>query len=339
MERTITAAADRDLGSPPSGASFHADPEEHFSRPTVAPKLARAARWIALGGAVAVHALVVFLLIFENRWEGVAPAEQEIPVEIIVEPPPKPPEPQPPAPSPEPSTPTQPLNEEAAHDAPRAANDEKVTREAPDEKTKAPTSADTAKAPGEESAPDKPEQPARQSEAAPAPQPPEPTPDKAADPSQGAIDANAQSPDADPARAATDAPPNPNRVATFVGQPLPNWNKGGQFSTFDPLPDVEFGSAAAPTTVSGGKAKSTYLTVLYGMIMARVHYASSRAGAEGEIVFVVDGAGHLVQRQIARPSGSRELDAIALQAVVDAGPFPAPPQGQPVRLRFTYGSK
>ena len=336
MERTTTAATDRDLGSPPSSASFHADPEEHFSQAATSPGLARAARWAALGGAFAVHALVVFLLVFEYRWETAAPpAEQEIPVEIIVEPPPKPPAP--PAPSPEPSSPTQPLNEEAAHDAPRAANDEKVTREAPDEKTKAPTSAKTAETPGEESAPEKPEPPARQSETAPAPQPPAPTPDKAAEASEGAMDANAQSPDADPARAATDAPPD--RTATFVGQPLPNWNKGGQFSTFDALPDVEFGSAAAPTTVSGGKAKSTYLTVLYGMIMSRVHYASSRAGAEGEIVFVVDGTGHLVQRQIARPSGSRELDAIALQAVADAGPFPAPPQGQPVRLRFTYGSK
>ncbi len=337
MERTTTAATDREIGASPFGAGFRADPDERLGRAPAPPPRGRAGRWLALAGAFAFHALIVLLVIFEYRWNPQpAPQAEEIPVEIVVEPPPPPEPPQPPEPSPQPSPETKPLDLEAAHDAPRAANDEKVERPAPDEKTKAPARQDTAKAPGEETAPEKPDQPSRQSEAQPAQQAPQPTPDKAADASDGALDANSESADAQAALAATQAPPQ--KVATFVGQPLPTWSKGGSFSTFDPLPDIEFGSAAEQTTIAGGKAKKTYLTLLYGMIMAHVHYAASGHGREGEIVFTVDGKGNLLQRQIARPSGSMDLDAAALGAVAEAAPFPAPPTGSPVRLRFTYGA-
>ncbi|HEY1942867.1 MAG TPA: TonB family protein [Roseiarcus sp.] len=330
---------DREIGASPVDAGFRADPDERLDRAPTAPSWGRAGRWLAVTGAFALHALFVLLVILEYRWNPQsAPQAEEIPVEIVVEPQqPKPPEPPPPpAPSPEPTPQTKPLDLEAAHDAPRAANDEKVERPAPDEKTKAPTREDTAKAPGEESAPEKPDQPSRQSEAQPVQQPPQPTPDKAADASDGDLDANSESPDAEAARAAAQAPAQ--KVATFVGQPLPNWSKGGSFSTFDQVPDVDFGSAAEQTAIAGGKAKKTYLTLLYGMIMAHVHYAASGHAREGEIVFIVDGKGNLLQRQIARPSGSMELDAAALGAVAEAAPFPAPPTGSAVRLRFTYGA-
>jgi len=324
----------------PSDAGFRADPEERLARPLGPPPLARAVRWVALSGAVAVHAVVVALLILEYRSAPAVPPQlEEIPVEIVVEqPPPQPVQPpQPPAPSPEPSLKTQALDEAPARDAPRAANDEKIERPAPDEKTAAPQRADSAKSPGVPTAPETPAAPTRDSEAAAEPTQPQPTPDKAADAADGAIAANSQDAQAEAPRAAT--PVRASRVATFVGQPLPNWSKGGTFSSFDPLPDVEFGSAAETTPIAAGKAKKTYLTTLYGMIMAHVRYSAANGHAEGEIVFVVDGEGKLVQRQVARPSGSRELDAIALGAVAEAAPFPAPPQGQPVRLRFTYGSK
>ncbi len=333
MERTAQAAMDRESGASPFGG-FRASPDERLARSPVSPSLARAGRWLALFSAFGLHAIVVSLVILENFWGAAsAPQVQEIPVEIVVETPqPKPPEARP---SPEPSLRTQSLDEEPARDAPRAANDEKVERKAPDEKTKAPTRQNTAKAPGEETAPDQPAPPARQSEAHAAPQPRQPAPDKAVDSADGAVAPNSESPNAEPPRAATPAPPA--KVATFVGQPLPTWSKGGPFSTFDPLPDIELGSAAEATTITGGKAKKTYLTVLYGMIMSHVRYAG-HGDAQGELVFTVDGAGRLVQRQIARPSGSRELDAAALSAIAEAAPFPPPPQGLPVRLRFSYGS-
>ena len=40
----------------------------------------------------------------------------------------------------------------------------------------------------------------------------------------------------------------------MIGQPLPTWSKGKQFSTFEPVPDVEFGDAAA-SPVGGGRRR------------------------------------------------------------------------------------
>ena len=326
---------ERDIDSS-SGDDFRADPAERLARAPAAA-WSRTGRTLALAGALALHGLILGAVILEYRWNGEpAPAEQEIPVELVPEPPPEPKPPDPPAPTPDPSTQTKPLDLKEAHDAPRAANDEKTEREAADEKTKAPANQDAARAPGQQSAPDQPAQPSRQTEAQPAQQPPQPEPDQAADASDGAVAANSASPDADAARSATAAPAQ--RVATFVGQPLPTWSKGSSFSTFDPVPDVEFGSAAEQTIIAGGKAKKTYLTVLYGMIMAHVHTTAADRGRNGQIVFIVDGKGNLLQRSVARPSGSMELDAAALGAVAEAAPFPAPPTGAPVRLRFTYGS-
>ena len=88
-----------------------------------------------------------------------------------------------------------------------------------------------------------------------------------------------------------------------------------------------------------GKAKKIYTTQLYGMILAHLRSTSSTNGRKGEIVFILDGKGNLLQRQIARPSGSMNLDAAALGAIAEAAPYPAPPMGAPVRLRFTYGSE
>lgn len=289
-------------------------------------------------GAFLVHAAILSLAIFGNRWDQtIAPPEREIPVEVIVEAPKaKPPEA--PAPTPQPEFQTHPLDEEPAVDAPRKSNDDKIERKAPDEASRAPTREDTAKAPGEEAAAEEAATPTLQNPPRPAEQPAQPAPASETLTSNSSVVANSESAEAPPPRTNAAAPPE--KLATFVGQPFPTWSKGGRFSTFDPLPDVEFGSAAAQTAIAGGKAKSTYLTVLYGMIMSHVPKASSaHEGSEGEIVFVVDGAGNLVQRQISRSSGSRELDATALDAVGEAAPFPAPPQGLPVRLRFTYGAK
>ena len=127
-----------------------------------------------------------------------------------------------------------------------------------------------------------------------------------------------------------------------MGEPFPTWSPGVQISAADSVPDIELGGAAGPSPVSGGKAKTTYLSILYGMIMSRLHLPAAGASSqktEGVIVFTVDGTGNLVQRQIARASGSPELDSAALGAVGAAAPFPKPPQGLPMRLRFTYGAK
>ncbi|HYC26378.1 MAG TPA: TonB family protein, partial [Roseiarcus sp.] len=50
------------------------------------------------------------------------------------------------------------------------------------------------------------------------------------------------------------------------------------------------------------------------------------------------GRGNLGQRRISQSSGSRELDRAAYEAIGQASPFPPPPQGAPIGLRFTYGA-
>jgi TonB family protein len=337
--RTISPAVDYETGALHAEAGIRAVLSERPYWARASLPLSRPARWGALAGAFLLHAVILSLLILDYHWEPpLAAAQQEIPVEIIVEKPqPKAPDPPAPSPSPQPDPATNPLDLEPAHDAPRAANDEKVERDASDKPTKAPTQDQPTKDLGNDSA-DKPAAaPTPQSQPATAAKPAEPTPDKAADASTGAVPANSQSPDAPAAQAQA----QPEKVASLIGQPLPNWSNGGRFSTFDAVPDIQLGAAAEQTIISGGKAKKTYLTVLYGKIMAHVRNAAldpdNATKHSGEVVFIVDGSGGLLQREISRSSGSSQLDAVALAAVAAAAPFPAPPQGLPVKLRFTYG--
>jgi protein TonB len=79
------------------------------------------------------------------------------------------------------------------------------------------------------------------------------------------------------------------------------------------------------------------------LVMAHMHMPASidaqSPRIEGQISFEVDGGGRLIQRHVTRSSGSRELDSAALAAVNQAAPFPAPPQGAPLGLKFTYGAR
>ena len=59
----------------------------------------------------------------------------------------------------------------------------------------------------------------------------------------------------------------------------------------------------------------------------------------GAISFAVDGHGAILQRSVTQPSGLSALDAAALEAVQEAAPYPTPPMGLPVGMKFTYGGK
>ena len=93
--------------------------------------------------------------------------------------------------------------------------------------------------------------------------------------------------------------------------------------------------------VTGGNAKSTYLTTIYGLIVPRLHvpavaHAYGRK-LSGAVSFSVDGRGRLRQRFVSAGSGSVELDEAAMQAVAEAShSFPPPPHGAPVGMTFTY---
>ena len=280
-------------------SAFKADPDERLTQPQAPTSGLRQA--FALVVAAVIYAGILSALFVANWLDGdEIPASQEIPVEILVEPPPPPPAPpqqqkQPDAPA------ARPPDEQPATDAPRAANEEKVEREAADDAAKAP---------------------------APEPSKDEPAPAKAEEPAKsGEPDSVAASEPAAPAEAKPDPPKSPSP----------------QFPTFASVPDIEVSGAAEKTPIAGGKAKATYLTILYGMVVAHMRMPPGlNAGSphpEGAVVFTVDGFGNLIQRKVMRSSGYRELDLAAMSAVAQAAPFPSPPQNAPIALRFTYGAR
>jgi protein TonB len=163
----------------------------------------------------------------------------------------------------------------------------------------------------------------------PAPEPPKDAtaPAKADEPAKGGEPDVVASEPAAPAEAKPDPPKAPTP----------------QFPTFASVPDIEVSGAAEKTPIAGGKAKATYLTILYGMVVAHMRMPPGlNVGSphpEGAVVFTVDGFGNLIQRKIVHSSGYRELDQAAMSAVAQAAPFPSPPQNAPIALRFTYGAR
>ncbi len=334
MERMTAVATDPGAAAPPA-TTLSARPAERLERARASSSLIGVNRWIAFGAAFLLHLAILGPIWLQFDWQPqVAPPSEEIPVEIVVEQPKPPPQPQP-QPSNEPALPKPPIDLEPAHDAPRG--------EASDDKT--PRYGDSAAKNAEKKA--APDQPQVGDKAAPsdAAKPVEPTADHQTEtkdddgPQKASDDALALAEPPATAAATTDAQA---KVATMIGQPLPTWSKGKEFSTFEPVPDVQFGDAAA-SPVGGGQARTTYLTIVYGLIMKHLRMTDDvRANAEqvvGAISFAVDGHGEIMQRSVAKPSGVNALDAAALEAVREAAPYPTPPMGLPIGMKFTYGGK
>lgn len=312
---------------------LHATPEERIYAPQ--RRLAVRRDWgIALAAALFLYvALAAVALIEAHYAPPPVPEVAEIPVEIVVEAPPPPPEPTPsPTPTPPPTQaekpPPPPPDEPRATDAPRAGTDEKVdSADAPDKaKPPPPTGVET---PAETKAETPPA-----AEASPAPTP-EPT---APPPIAEAPNAEAtQPPPKPPVPPPSPQPTQPltpaQKLAKAVGRPIP---------LFDSLPEVDFGGAALKSPVSGGNARATYLSQIYGLVMPRFRQMRGRLAAfhahEGRVVFNLDGRGQLVTRFVAEESGSRELDAAAFDAIAAAAPFPPPPSRGPVSIIFSYRS-
>ena len=292
-------------------APFYASPDERVTRSRAGWARFDRTLLVALLAATALYTLLFALLIYENATGvTVAPEEQEIPVEIVTEPPP--PEPTPiPTPTPTPTQQAapppmaQPDDEKPAYDAPRKGNNDKRDDE---------ISAD----------PNKP------SAAPPPPAEPVPTPEPAK-PIEADTPPLPQAPDGEVPTMAKVEPQPPEKPAPAPTKTAP---------MFASVPDVDFGGAAKMAAVSGGMAKSTYLSILYGMIMPHMHVpakAHTYTGKiQGVISFTVDNKGRLMERFVAQASGSSELDAAAMQAVAEASPFPPPPRGGPIGISFQY---
>ena len=111
------------------------------------------------------------------------------------------------------------------------------------------------------------------------------------------------------------------------------WGLQGQ------LPQYEFEMPAPKSIVMRGNADRNYLTMIYAHIMQKVDLQDRQLQTTGETVikFGVDSAGNVFQPAIVQSSGNREMDNVALIAVRQASPLPAPPAGGPVYLNFKLG--
>lgn len=269
----------------------------------IAPQMrARANARLAVATLAAVALeLGAFALIYFERAEP-PPAPEPIPIEIVVEPPPPRPPP-PPQASPQPQPQAQPY-EKPATDAPREGKSDH----------------------DDDNFAEKPKPAAAPPPAAPTPSPEASKPAQAPAPELAKAE-EAESPP--PAKAEpTPAPPKPTALAA-----LPK--------SFDSVPDVDFGGEAMKSPVTGGGAKATYFSMLYGLVVPRMRVpAVAKAYGRrltGVVAFVVDGRGRLTQRFVVESSGSLELDEAAMQAVAEAShSFPPPPRKAPIGMRFTY---
>lgn len=289
--------------------------------------------------------VVATLVLFDRLAASQTPAEESV-VEVIAEPPPPPPPPQAEAqpPKPEDSPPpeekkeeakkppppppkTATLDEKPAVDAPREQSQEKQKRESADKENGAPKQ---AKSLLEQLKTEQPSDPGAQP---PAEQKPEETA-KALDenrPDAETIDAAAQKPQQKPDQ----KPAQPKKAPIGAG----GKSVADIVASLAPLPEAKFGAQTKPSPVSGGSAETTYLTILYGLIMPKFHASANARSArlnKGVITFYIDPRGNLVHQAVRQSTGVAEMDAAALAAVRRAAPFPPPPTSLPVGIRWEY---
>lgn len=279
-----------------------------------------------------LHLTVLALLILiDEPDKEAAPAEKEIPVQVIVQPPPPPP---PPAPKPEqkkpepkpkqpPPKPQYQKEEKPAFDAPRAANQEKIKREALDDRTRSPLQA--------------PPTPANDTK--PTPNAPKPAQDAAPEAADQTTSPQEQKDDKD-AEALNKAAPIKDKKAamrmrkTKHRAALPDDERGAvarELASLEPSPNFTFAAKTEVSPVSGGTEDMRYLSVLFGLIMRQRHFPTRVLHEDVQVVvgFWVDDNGALVQTEIYRTSGYPEFDREAVAAVRRAAPFPQPPYGEP----------
>jgi protein TonB len=263
------------------------------------------------------HVAVIALFV---RFEGLArpaPTQEETPVEVIVEPPPKAPD-QAPAPetAKEREQPTKQavLDEKEATDAPRAS-DEKSEK---DVRTEAPHAAQAASKADPAATKSKPVTPEQVNAAEKSAQQPK------NDQAEG--DPRPEAPDQTKAQKDAPSPEKPPEPATpsFV-------------SSSDAL-----AAALRYAPVGGGNAQATYLSTVFGLIAPHLNVEKLIAGrphTSGEIVFAIDYGGAFVGAKLTKSSGLRDVDAAALAALRAAGPFPLPPTGGGLNLSFKFAGQ
>ncbi|MBM3563225.1 MAG: TonB family protein [Alphaproteobacteria bacterium] len=295
------------------------------------------------------HICVLAFLLWQD-WRlarEAPPVAEEIPVEVINEPPPAPKQEEPPPPEPE-KPPEKQQQQQKPPPPPPPAEDEKPAFDAPEaeSKTKSDVSAPELKelktpknAPEKENITPKDEKPQGmkdgEDEAGKA-KAPEETKDAPVEDKSDAEIIEQAAPEKKPQEK-----PDPNEKGT-VKKGEAN-SIADQLAALAPIPDYKLAAPPKPSPVGGGHAKTTYLSILYGLIMPHMHIPprvrGSGAVGRGAVVFYIDEMGNLTHQAVQQPSGAPDLDAAALAAVRRAAPFPAPPRGLPHAMLFSYATK
>jgi protein TonB len=316
------------------------DPSFRLLQPDTSPRVAKWRFWLVLAICLVLHVVIVVFLLLRGMNDIEPQQSEEVPVELVTEVP-QPPSP-PPAPPPEPEQKKpEPKQEQPeyehilkpAFDAPRAPNKETVEREAPHRETQAPEqqSQPVLEPPAERAAqPDTPKiadvpAPERQEQMSQTP----PDDDK---------------PDAEAlARAELQEKQDKQKAnadAAKTKKPLPVDQKAAmakQLAALAPLPDFTLGAKSKPAIVSGGTENTTYLSVLYGLIMKKMTNLNAMRSSPGTsvIFFALDDTGHILHIAVEKASGFPDIDQQTLDAVRRAAPFPPPPRDIPHRFFFS----
>jgi protein TonB len=314
--------------------------EGHLVAPEAAPVGTRRRFLWIFAFCLIAHALLLAWLFYESNSARKLAQEQEIPVELVQQMPQPTAEPPPPAPpkqeekqKPKPKVVD---DEKVAYDAPRDANRETIEREAPEQETEAQRAAPPTPQTAQTPAPPKPpEAPPNATVQAPA----EEAPAKLAD----------NNPNAEPLDKAEPAPKQKpaEKKAPVISKAPPTKSKSlsvsDQLASLAPTPEYHVGSAAKPSPVGGGTAKTTYLSILFGLIMRNMHVPPDLRNGyqpfEGIVAFYVDENGNLTHEAVYRASGRPDLDMAAMNAVRRAAPFPPPPRGDPHAIWFHYDTR
>jgi protein TonB len=324
--------------------TLKAEADDHLFAPGKSAPSSLRRRFVLIFAAVLVaHAILLTVLFYESRSAPQLAQSEEIPVELVPQIPETkaeqpPPEPPPPPPKEKQPQPKQKMveDEKPAFDAPREANKETIEREAPDKETQAQRAAPPTEQTADTPAPPKPPETTPN---ATVQAPPEEAPAKLAD----------TTPDAEPLDKAEPAPekkPTEKKAPVTSKAPSTKAKKNtvsDQLAALAPTPEYHVGSAARPSPVGGGTAKTTYLSILFGLIMRQFHFPpgiqEAHLQAEGIVAFYIDENGNLTHQAIYRGSGRPDLDAAAMNAVRRAAPFPAPPRGDPHAIWFHFDTR
>jgi periplasmic protein TonB len=295
-----------------------------------------------------LHLAILGFLLWEDQKADFAPPPEENAVEVITEPPPPPPPPpqeekkeEPPPPEekkqeqqkPPPPPPPPPEMEKPATDAPKLESKAKSELDSPEEQKEAKTPRNEK--PTEKLAPkdEKPEalKDAKEEEGE---DKDKPSPMKAIEdkPDAEVIERAEKTP--------TEAPDAKDTKAAKKGQGL---TIAEMVAAMAPLPDYKLAAPPKTSPVGGGQAKTTYLTILYGLIMPHMRIPPRvrdiQMSSKGVVAFYIDEMGNLTHQAVYKTSGLPDLDAAALAAVRAAAPFPAPPRGLPHAMLFSYATK